>query len=84
MQWYVYSDGHQEPGNINYLRPERTEEEVKKSMERMISFESMTRDDLLGLTQCFEAKEEDYESAGEGAISGAWREFTGEFNRTGR
>jgi hypothetical protein len=61
MQWYVYSDGHQEPGNINYLRPECTEEEVKKSMERMIGFESMTRDDLLGLTQCFQAKEEDYD-----------------------
>lgn len=58
MQWYVFSDGHQEAGSINYLRPECTEDEVRKSMERMIRFESMSREDLLGLTQCFEAKEE--------------------------
>ena len=61
MQWYVFSDGHQEPGKMTYLRPECTEDEVKRSMERMIRFESMTREQLLDLTQCFEAKQEDYD-----------------------
>lgn len=61
MQWYVYSDGHQESGSINYLRPERTEQEVKASMEQMINFECLTREQLLNLTQCFLAKEEDFD-----------------------
>ena len=61
MQWYVFSDGHQEAGSINYLRPDCTKEEVERSMERMVSFESMSREQLLDLTQCFEAKEEDYD-----------------------
>jgi hypothetical protein len=61
MQWYIFSDGHKEAGSINYLRPECTEEEVKKSMERMIDFESMTRKELLDLTGCFDAKQEDYD-----------------------
>ena len=61
MQWFVYEDGHKEPGNISYLRPECTEADAKKSMERMESFSRTTREELLELSQCFEATEEDYE-----------------------
>jgi hypothetical protein len=44
MQWFIYEDGHQEPGNISFLRPECTEEEAKKSMERMMGLEDFTRE----------------------------------------
>jgi hypothetical protein len=59
MQWYVFADGHQEPGNINYLRPDCSEAEVKESMERMVRFENMSREELLGLTTCFDGGEND-------------------------
>jgi hypothetical protein len=61
MQWYVYEDGHQEPGNINYLRPECTEDRVKKSMERMERMHNHTREDMLALLQCYDAKQEDHD-----------------------
>lgn len=61
MQWYIYADGHKIPGNISFLRPECAEEEVRINMERMERFENLTREDLQGLAQCFEAKEEDYQ-----------------------
>ena len=61
MQWFIFEDGHQEPGNISYLRPECTEEEAKKSMERMMGFEDFTREKALGLLQCYDAPEEDHQ-----------------------
>jgi len=61
MQWYVYSDGHQESGSINYLRPECSEEQVKNSLERMIRSETMSREELLNLTTCFLATDEDFD-----------------------
>jgi hypothetical protein len=32
MEWYRFADGRQEPGNISFLRPECSEEQVCKSM----------------------------------------------------
>ena len=61
MQWFVYEVGHQEPGNIFFLRPECAEEEVKESMERMMSFAKGTREEALGMLQCYDAPEEDHQ-----------------------
>ena len=60
MQWYRYEDDHQEQGDICFMRPECTEEDVRKRMEQMEQFSSDTREDALALLQCYEAKEEDY------------------------
>lgn len=60
MQWFVYEDGHQEQGTINFMRPECTEDEVRKSMEQMEGFYDQSREDALALLQCFDAKEDDY------------------------
>lgn len=60
MQWYRFEDGHEEQGNINFLRPECTEEEVRKSMENMERFASQTREQLLDLTECFQATDDDH------------------------
>jgi hypothetical protein len=57
-QWFVFADGHQEPGEMSFLRPECTEEEARESMEQMERFSSVIREDLLNLSQCFEATEE--------------------------
>jgi hypothetical protein len=61
MQWFVYEDSHQEPGNISFLRPECAEEEVKESMERMMSFAKGTHEKALGMLQCYDAPEEDHQ-----------------------
>lgn len=61
MQWFIYEDGHQEPGNISFLRPECTEEEVKKSMERMMNLANGTREQALGMLECYDAPEEDHQ-----------------------
>ena len=60
MEWFRYEDGHEEPGNIAFTHPGRPETEIRKCMEDMERFSNQTRDELLGLTQCFEAKEEDF------------------------
>jgi len=61
MQWYQYADGHQEQGNICFLRPECSEEQVKKRMAQMESFSSMTREKAVGLLQCYDAPPEDHD-----------------------
>jgi hypothetical protein len=60
MQWYVYEDGHQEQGNISFLRPECSEEQARKSMEKMEGFSDGNREDALALLQCYEASEDDH------------------------
>lgn len=61
MQWFKFADGHQEPGDISFIRPECSEADVRKSMERMKSSHEMTREEALGLLQCYDAPEEDYQ-----------------------
>lgn len=61
VQWYIYADGHQEPGNMCFVRPECSEDEVKERMDRMERMSSHTRDELLKMTQCFEATADDFE-----------------------
>jgi hypothetical protein len=60
-QWYEYEDGLQEQGTISFLRPEVEEAFVRKRMEQMEEFASMTPDHARGLLQCHEAKQEDYD-----------------------
>jgi hypothetical protein len=61
MQWYQFEDGRQVQGNICFLRPECTKQQVRKRMEEMERFGNLTREELLRMTQLFEAKEDDYQ-----------------------
>jgi len=61
MQWFRYADGHEAPGDIAFLRPEVPESEVRKHMDEMARFSELSREDLVGLTQCFEAKDEEFD-----------------------
>ena len=61
MQWFRFEDGHEVQGTVNFLRPECTEEHARKSMERMEGIYDQTREELLELTQCFEATEDDHD-----------------------
>ena len=61
MQWYEFGDGHQEPGDICFMRPECTEEQVRKRMEQMKGFSSKTREEAIAILQCYDAPEEDHQ-----------------------
>jgi hypothetical protein len=61
VHWLRFEDGHEEKGDICYLRSSATEENVRKEMQEMERRHSMTREQLLDLTQCFQATEEDYQ-----------------------
>jgi hypothetical protein len=58
VQWSRFEDGHEEEGSIRYLRSPTTEEDARKRMEEMKSFYSKTREQLLDMTQCFEATDD--------------------------
>lgn len=58
VQWIRFEDGHQEQGSISYLR-RATEDEAKAAMKRMSDFYSLSKEHLLGLSQCFEATDDD-------------------------
>src|ERR1035438_7406666 len=61
VQWFRYEDGHEEKGDICYLRASVVEADVRKRMEQMERMNNQTREQLLGLTECFEATEDDYQ-----------------------
>jgi hypothetical protein len=61
MQWYEFGDGHQEHGDICFMRLERTEEDVKKRMEQMEGFSSTTREEALAMLQIYDAPQEDHD-----------------------
>jgi hypothetical protein len=61
MEWYEFEDGQQIRGNMCFLRPECTEDQVIKRMEKMKEFGSLSREELLQMSHLFEAKEEDYQ-----------------------
>lgn len=60
MEWYEYEDGHQEQGDIRFIRPEVPEEDVRKRMEQMARFSNQTREEAVGLLQCYDASEDDH------------------------
>ena len=59
MQWYEYADGHKEQGDMRIVRPEVPEEEIRERMEQMQRSDSFTREEAVGLLQCYDASEED-------------------------
>jgi hypothetical protein len=61
MQWFIYKDGHQEPGDITFLNPECDEDRVRASMDKMAQMNEMTREEALSLLKCHVASEEDHE-----------------------
>jgi hypothetical protein len=59
MQWFEYEDGHKEQGNICFIRPETSEDDVRKRMEFMEGLSSETRGEAVAILQCYDASEED-------------------------
>jgi hypothetical protein len=59
MQWYEFADGHKEQGDIRFVRPEVPEGEVRERMEQMQKLDSFTREEAVGLLQCYDASEDD-------------------------
>ena len=59
MQWFHFENGDVQPGNFSYLRPECSEADVRKSMERMEGMDDITREQALAMLQCFESSDED-------------------------
>ncbi|HVT71923.1 MAG TPA: hypothetical protein VHD61_02210 [Lacunisphaera sp.] len=58
VQWIRFEDGHEEQGSITHLR-RATEDDAKAAMERMRKFYSMTKEDLIALSKCFKATDDD-------------------------
>lgn len=58
VQWIRFEDGHEEQGSISHLR-HATEEDAKAAMNRMTDFYSMSKEDLLALSKCFKATDDD-------------------------
>jgi hypothetical protein len=61
MQWFRFEDGNQVQGNICFLRPECTEEQVRKRMEEMERDSNITREQALAMLQCYDAPQEDHD-----------------------
>ena len=61
MQWFQFEDGHRELGEVSFLRPDSTEEQVRKSMEGMERMHNYTREDMIVLLQCYDSKQEDHD-----------------------
>jgi hypothetical protein len=59
MSWKRFEDGHEEEGLMNLLFAGATEKDARKAMARMIRFHRMSKDELVELSECFEAKKED-------------------------
>lgn len=59
VQWIRYEDGHEEAGSITHLRAPATEDDARAAMKRMSDFYSLSKEDLLALSQCFEATDAD-------------------------
>jgi hypothetical protein len=61
VQWLRYEDGHEEEGDISFFRSPATEKDVRKRMDEMKCFYSQNRQELLKLTECYRATEDDYQ-----------------------
>jgi hypothetical protein len=61
VHWLRFEDGHEEKGDFCYLRLPATEEDARERMREMERFHSGTREEMVALTRCFEATEEDYQ-----------------------
>lgn len=61
MQWYEFEDGHKERGDISFIGPEMREDYVRKRMDKMAESENTTREEMLAITRCFEATDDDWD-----------------------
>lgn len=61
VQWRRFEDGNEEQGDIIFMRAPATEEDARKRMDEMKRLYSMTRRELLDLTGCFEATDDDFD-----------------------
>lgn len=61
VQWFRYEDGHQEKGDICYLRASVAEADVRKRMEQMERDSNITREQALAMLQCYDAPQEDHD-----------------------
>jgi hypothetical protein len=61
MQWFRFEDGHEERGNISFLRPECSEERVLQSLEQMKAWADTSREEALSFLRCYDAPEEDHQ-----------------------
>jgi hypothetical protein len=61
MQWFRFEDGIQVRGNICFLRPECTEEQVRKRMTDMEEMNNITREKALAMLHCYDAPQEDHD-----------------------
>jgi hypothetical protein len=59
IQWFVFADGYREPGNSCFLRPECSEEQVQKRMEKMQKDCGLTREEALEMLDLYESSQED-------------------------
>jgi len=57
--WRRYEDGSEEALNIRYLDPTVTETEARNAFDSMVRFLETSKEELLALSKCFEATEED-------------------------
>jgi len=57
--WQRSEDGQEEVILAEYLDPETSEEEARKSFESMVRFRNKSKKDLEGLLECFNASEDD-------------------------
>jgi hypothetical protein len=59
IQWFVFADGCRELGNSCFLRPECSEDDVQKRMEKMQEDCGLTREQALKMLQLYESSQED-------------------------
>ena len=59
IQSFVFTDGYRTEGNICFLRPEYSEDDVKKRMERMQDDCALTREKALMMLKLYESSKED-------------------------
>lgn len=59
IQWFVFADGYRELGNSCFLRPECSEDDVRKRMEKMQKNCGLTREQALKVLQLYESSQED-------------------------
>lgn len=58
VQWVRFEDGHEEQGSISHMRG-ATEDDARAEMKRMSDFYALSKEDLLALSACFEATDDD-------------------------
>jgi hypothetical protein len=61
VQWTRFENGRQVEGMVQYIREPTTEDEVRKAMEDLRQFYSLSREELLQMARCFRGNDGDYD-----------------------